>query len=270
MLKKLLPIAISFFALSLNVFSQSYNISITNGVFIDDNTYEFDVAIVSIEQEFELTSYQVSLAQDIAENNELTFSYVSGTSELNNVPSTSIGTMTNSNGNGLLTFASLPGEDTIGISEKRIGRFSLISNKTLKKIKPFICWNFDGEFPTIITGLGFKDITSSGDFLPKDETSVASDEEKTGIVEEFELMQNYPNPFNPSTIIKYKIAAESTVQLKVFNLLGEEVKTLVDEVLSAGVYEAKFDASSLASGYYIYSLYVDNRILATKKMILLK
>lgn len=87
---------------------------------------------------------------------------------------------------------------------------------------------------------------------------------------QFSLEQNYPNPFNPSTTINFNLAKETNVSLKVFNLLGEQVTALVNgEVLPAGVYSYKFDASSLASGTYIYRLEAGD-FVQTKKMTLTK
>jgi len=87
--------------------------------------------------------------------------------------------------------------------------------------------------------------------------------------ETFFLAQNYPNPFNPTTNIKFSIAKDSFVSLKVFNALGKEVKTLISKNLVAGQYDTNFDASELTSGVYIYQLSADNRI-ESKKMMLLK
>lgn len=72
--------------------------------------------------------------------------------------------------------------------------------------------------------------------------------------ENFELSQNYPNPFNPSTTIDYSIPVESFVSISVYNLLGQEVKQLVNENMDAGFYQANFDAGELSSGVYIYSI----------------
>lgn len=85
----------------------------------------------------------------------------------------------------------------------------------------------------------------------------------------FELGQNYPNPFNPSTTIKFSIPESGLVTLKVFNLLGQEVATLLNSEKTAGVYEATFDASALSSGIYFYTLDSKN-FTSTKKMVLLK
>jgi hypothetical protein len=90
----------------------------------------------------------------------------------------------------------------------------------------------------------------------------------------FELSQNYPNPFNPSTTIKYRISNLAPdfnlrVKLKIFDILGKEVKTLVDENHQPGTYQIQFDGSELSSGIYYYQLKLGSQV-QTKKMILLK
>jgi hypothetical protein len=85
----------------------------------------------------------------------------------------------------------------------------------------------------------------------------------------FSLEQNYPNPFNPSTKIKYSIPNSEFVTLKVYDVLGNEVATLVNEEKSAGSYEVNFNASQLSSGIYFYKLQTGN-FAETKKMLLLK
>ncbi len=88
---------------------------------------------------------------------------------------------------------------------------------------------------------------------------------------QFSLEQNYPNPFNPSTVIKYQIPTSGEVTLKVFNVLGEEVATLVNEFELAGKYSINFSTqnSKLASGVYFYQIVAGN-FMQTKKMIVLK
>ncbi|MCF8316124.1 MAG: T9SS type A sorting domain-containing protein [Ignavibacteriales bacterium] len=83
------------------------------------------------------------------------------------------------------------------------------------------------------------------------------------------LYSNYPNPFNPSTIISFSIPEQGFVSLKVFNLLGEEVKSIVKEELSSGNYNYEFNAAGLANGIYLYQLRAGN-FFETKKMLLLK
>jgi hypothetical protein len=86
---------------------------------------------------------------------------------------------------------------------------------------------------------------------------------------EYSLYQNYPNPFNPKTIISYELPATSSVSLKIYNILGQEVTTLFEGVRQAGKYDARFDGSKLASGVYFYRLEA-NHFVSMKKMLLLK
>ena len=86
---------------------------------------------------------------------------------------------------------------------------------------------------------------------------------------QYKLSQNYPNPFNPGTRINYTIKEPGMVTLKVYNILGQEVATIVNEVKSAGSYHVNFDASKLSSGIYLYRLNA-NGFIQTKKMILIK
>ena len=87
--------------------------------------------------------------------------------------------------------------------------------------------------------------------------------------EKFSLGQNYPNPFNPSTTISFSILNSEFITLKVFDVLGNEVATLINEEKSAGSYQVEFDASALTSGIYFYKLQAGN-FIETKKMILLR
>ena len=90
-----------------------------------------------------------------------------------------------------------------------------------------------------------------------------------GALSKFELYQNYPNPFNPATTIKYQIPELSFVTLKVYDVLGNEIATLVNEEKSTGNYEVEFDGTGLSSGNYFYQLKADN-FVETKRMVLLK
>ncbi|MBE0571455.1 MAG: T9SS type A sorting domain-containing protein [Ignavibacteriaceae bacterium] len=87
--------------------------------------------------------------------------------------------------------------------------------------------------------------------------------------ETFSLSQNYPNPFNPSTSLQYAIGSRQFVTLKVYDLLGREVATLVNEEKHPGTYEVEFNATGLPSGVYFYQLIAGNYI-ETKKMVLIK
>jgi len=86
---------------------------------------------------------------------------------------------------------------------------------------------------------------------------------------EFNLFDNYPNPFNPSTIIRYSIPELSFTSIKIYDALGKEVSSLVNESKSAGIYEVEFNASNLSSGIYYYTLQAGS-FTQTKKMILTK
>ncbi|MCX7878254.1 MAG: T9SS type A sorting domain-containing protein [Ignavibacteria bacterium] len=86
---------------------------------------------------------------------------------------------------------------------------------------------------------------------------------------EYRLSQNYPNPFNPVTMIKYQIPAGGLVSLKVYDFIGREIKSIVGEYQSAGIYTVQFDASALSSGVYFYTLKAGG-YSETRKMILIK
>ncbi|NLT50639.1 MAG: T9SS type A sorting domain-containing protein [Ignavibacteria bacterium] len=99
---------------------------------------------------------------------------------------------------------------------------------------------------------------------------IAVSVEKTSeIANEFELNQNYPNPFNPSTMISYQLPMSNIVSLKIYDMLGREVATLVNTQQSAGNYEVKFDGSQFASGVYIYRIQA-GEFTASKKLMLIK
>ena len=86
---------------------------------------------------------------------------------------------------------------------------------------------------------------------------------------DFKLMQNYPNPFNPTTSINYSLNKKSHVELKVYNVLGSEIATLVNETKNAGSYKVSFDATNLSSGVYFYQLKSGDQTI-TRKMMLMK
>ncbi len=86
---------------------------------------------------------------------------------------------------------------------------------------------------------------------------------------EYALYQNYPNPFNPETVIKFDLPEAGNVSLQIFNLIGEQIATLVNEQLEAGSYQYSFNAKNLPSGIYLYKLTTDVRQF-TQKMLLLK
>jgi hypothetical protein len=99
-------------------------------------------------------------------------------------------------------------------------------------------------------------------------TSIISGSAETQ--KDYRLYQNYPNPFNPTTAIRYQLSVVSEVSLKVYDVQGREVQTLVNETLKPGTYETTFDASALPTGIYFYQLFANGIAVQTRKMILLK
>ena len=84
------------------------------------------------------------------------------------------------------------------------------------------------------------------------------------------LLQNYPNPFNPSTTIYYSLKKSAWIKLIIYDLLGREIITLVDEHQNPNTYAVLFNASDLASGIYYYQLQINNEMTEAKKMLLLR
>jgi probable HAF family extracellular repeat protein len=150
---------------------------------------------------------------------------------------------------------------------------SLLSDGSLLTIANAI--TPDGRY---IVGKGTNAATGRSEaFLLDTETSTSVENNSlVNLPEEFTLLQNYPNPFNPSTTIKYSIpnvtlsgVEGSRVQIKVYDVLGNEVATLINEEKAPGVYSVAFDASRFSSGVYFYKLQ-SGTFFETKKMILLK
>ncbi len=135
-------------------------------------------------------------------------------------------------------------------------------------------WNFDEGVGTITadqTINGNNGTISGATWVISGITNV---EESNSSPNSYNLSQNYPNPFNPSTTIEFSIPNPGLVQLKVFNILGQEVKSLMNEEKSAGNYSVQFNASQFASGIYFYQLQAGSpkghAFVETKKMLMLK
>jgi hypothetical protein len=119
-------------------------------------------------------------------------------------------------------------------------------------------------------------LSNEGCYIFNEDKIVSAKNEPAEIIS-YNLLQNYPNPFNPSTVIKYSIPQNTEYSprrmlrttLKIYDILGREVATLVNEKQASGNYEVKFDASNLSSGVYIYQLQSGD-FLSSRKMMLLK
>lgn len=109
-----------------------------------------------------------------------------------------------------------------------------------------------------------KEIDTNGEIKILKEISV-----DVSLKNKFELAQNFPNPFNPSTVISWFLPEQTVTTIKIYNIIGAEVATLVNESLPAGMHDAKFDAAHLPSGTYIYSIQAGSH-KEVKKMLLLK
>lgn len=92
----------------------------------------------------------------------------------------------------------------------------------------------------------------------------------SSIAKDFSLSQNYPNPFNPETQINFTVGKRSHIDIKVYDMLGNLVTTVVNENLNKGEYKTDFNASGLASGTYFYTLFSNGEKISTKKMLLVK
>jgi len=111
----------------------------------------------------------------------------------------------------------------------------------------------------------------NGDGIPDPTIFISEVNENGGnkIPADFKLFANYPNPFNPSTTISFALPKPTNVKIAVYDMLGREIATLVDNFINAGYHNVRFDASNLASGVYLYSIKTDYNF-AVRKMMLLK
>jgi len=131
-------------------------------------------------------------------------------------------------------------------------------------------WRWWNSFPTTYSGWKAQAETENQAILDMLTNGVTAVEENpVGHTQDYELGQNYPNPFNPSTHISYTLPQSGHVTVKVFNVLGQEVATLVNSVHSAGSHRVSFDAAGLSSGIYIYQIQAGTN-MATRKMVLMK
>jgi hypothetical protein len=112
----------------------------------------------------------------------------------------------------------------------------------------------DGSGSVLVAGMTIQPFVTSDYVTIKYSQVPTSVDDQREMPSKFVLEQNYPNPFNPSTNIRFQITEPGLVLLRVFNLLGQEVATLVNEELRAGSFEVKFKSPNLATGLYFYKL----------------
>jgi hypothetical protein len=185
----------------------------------------------------------------------------------------------------------LSGRDSIFIVNRLNGAAIPIGRTGLSIITPYIAFNKQGNLFAIIgsgaqtnTLYSLDTLTATGTLigstnvsgllaiaLRTDSTGVVGVEERTGngIPTTFELAQNYPNPFNPTTTIRYGLPRAGHVSLKVYNLLGQQIAVLVDQLEDAGYKSVAFNASNLSSGTYVLELRSGD-FVTSKKLLLLK
>jgi len=161
-----------------------------------------------------------------------------------------------------------PGQSRSAHLNQNVSNYAPISDK-------YIYYGYVGEYPGVVLDcsyfpfevtakgvgrFGAGDWTLTGSFLEGTEADLPT---------EFTLISNYPNPFNASTVINYQLPVDSHVKLEVYNLLGQNVATLVDESQEAGYKSAPWDASEVSSGLYFYKLTAGD-FTETKRMMLVK
>jgi len=132
-------------------------------------------------------------------------------------------------------------------------------------------WSVAGNVLTVQTSgldtINFPAGFSDPSYYTKTTTAVEKNE--SNVPQTFSLSQNYPNPFNPSTVIRYSIPTSGMVTLKVYDILGKEISTLVNQAQKPGNYQVTWNTERITSGVYFYKLQIGN-IVQTKKMLLMK
>jgi hypothetical protein len=128
----------------------------------------------------------------------------------------------------------------------------------------------DALFPLSVGAIEAHRILGDKEYYKMNATNEKALQKTTNLTPtDYALVGNYPNPFNPTTIINYQLPKGGLVMLKVYDILGREVTSLVNEVQQAGNYSIPFDASKLSSGIYIYTIHA-NDFVQSKKMNLVK
>jgi hypothetical protein len=122
---------------------------------------------------------------------------------------------------------------------------------------------------TLVGQIGFDNVLGLAYCLTCIPIGIRNETDGNAVPKEYALLQNYPNPFNPNTTIKYQVPELNFISLKVYDVLGSEIVTLVNEEKSIGNYEVEFDALKFPSGVYFYKIQAGS-FIETKKMVLMK
>lgn len=147
------------------------------------------------------------------------------------------------------------------------GSFTLEKNKPVTIIADYIIG--DGGLGLVNISMAKAYATVLKNYYTTNYTTITDIKKEAEQVKSYELQQNYPNPFNPTTVIKYQIPVANKVSLKIYDVLGKEVTTLVNGFKEAGKYQVIFDCSRFASGVYVYKLEAGT-FIQSKKMIFAK
>lgn len=261
----------------------NYNLNLTNITMTADNTLEFDIYLMNAneskdELRYALGQYFLDINPKFANSGTLTYSVVK--SDLpDNMRPASISV----SGNQLRMSVNQISSDSKSYplipSEKPgllIARMKLeTSSKSFSKENIDLKWsdeenNFKTKIVTYTNDKMVEVTDMKNHFVTTDDIAARGGAEDVAAVPaEYSLSQNYPNPFNPSTNLGFGISNLGFVTLKIYDLTGREVATLVNENLSPGIYEVKFDGSNFASGVYFYKITAGS-FSAVKRMFLIK
>jgi len=179
--------------------------------------------------------------------------------------------------NPLYWYSGDPEDDTGWLSVSALdyrimahtGPFSLEENKPITIIVGYTIGQGDDPLNSVTVGKEVSAFVHQFYQSNFDYNILPVEDESNLIVDDYKLFQNYPNPFNPSTTISYQIPQQELVIMKVFDILGNEIGTIVNEEKPAGNYKVDFNTHSLPSGVYFYQLVAGN-FVETKKMVLMK
>lgn len=285
-MKTLLKILLVVLLTGSNLFANStnYKLTLSNLNYTSPNSLEFDIYLLNSssageELKYSLGQYFLEFNSKIANGGELTYSMVS--SEL----SESMRPRNPKVSGNILQLApnvTNPDKSNLPLIPNTkpgmlIARMKLeTSAKEFADVPLNLNWTGEAEkYKTkIIAFDGSKNysVTDAQNHLSELTTlSKGNESEETvaSIPTDFSLLQNYPNPFNPSTVINYSLPENSFVSLKVYDITGKEILTLVNEKKDAGRYEVSFDGSNLASGMYFYKIQAGS-FSKVMRMVLIK